>query len=262
MISGKKQIISRKFSRAAESYDSFSHVQKKSAGRLANSFPESFSPATALEIGCGTGNYTLLLRQAFPEAEIWAIDFSQAMVKFAQSKLTPDSKLHFLCADGEEYLAARKASFDLITSNATLQWFDDLESAFRHAAAMLSAGGHFHISLFGPKTLSELGSAFEDALQVRMELPASFFSSLDMIRSSAEKYFSEVLCEEQSISRRYDSLPDLLRHIQKTGAGGFHSAMPVLTKKRLKKIDSWFVARGGYEVHYQVYYVTAKGAHR
>ena len=256
MISEKKQTISRKFSRAAGTYDSFSHVQKQSAARLAETL-SSLSPATILELGCGTGNYTGLLRQKYPSAELWAIDFSQAMVDHARRKLGEDTNLHFLCTDGEEFLASRKTSYDLITSNATLQWFDDLDSSFRHAAAILSAHGLFHISLFGPETLSELGMAFQEALQEKIDLPASFFASMTEIKNAAQKYFKEVRCEEQCITRQYDSLPDLLRHIQKTGAGGFQQSMPVLTKSRLATINDWFVARGGHVVNYQVIYLTA-----
>jgi malonyl-CoA O-methyltransferase len=257
MISEKKQTISRKFSRAAETYDSFSHVQKESAARLAKTLSPLLEPAKILELGCGTGNYTGLLSQKYPSCELWAIDFSQAMVDHARKKLGEDTNLHFLCTDGEEFLASRKISYDLITSNATLQWFEDLDSCFRHAAATLSAQGLFHISLFGPETLSELSMAYQEALQVKIDLPASFFASMTEIKNTAEKYFKEVRCEEQYITRQYDSLPDLLRHIQKTGAGGFQQSMPVLTKSRLSKINDWFVARGGHVVKYQVIYLMA-----
>jgi len=257
MISEKKQTISRKFSRAAETYDSFSHVQKESATRLAETLSPLFVPAKILELGCGTGNYTGLLRGKYPLSELWAIDFSQAMVDHARRKLGDDTNLHFLCTDGEEFLALQKTPYDLITSNATLQWFEDLDSCFRHAAASLSAQGLFYISLFGPETLLELGMAFQEALQEKIDLPASFFASKPEIKDAAGKYFKEVQCEEQYITRRYDSLPDLLRHIQKTGAGGFQQSMPVLTKSRLAKINDWFVARGGHVVKYQVFYLMA-----
>jgi malonyl-CoA O-methyltransferase len=257
MISEKKQTISRKFSRAAETYDSFSHVQKESAARLTETLSPLFVPATILELGCGTGNYTDLLRKKYPSSELWAIDFSQAMVDHARRKLGEDGNLHFLCTDGEEFLASRKTSYDLITSNATLQWFEDLDDCFRHVAATLSAQGLFHISLFGPETLSELGMAFQEALQEKINLPASFFAPMIEIKNAAEKYFKVMRCEEQYITRQYDSLPDLLRHIQKTGAGGFQQSMPVLTKGRLAKINDWFVARGGHVVKYQVIYLTA-----
>lgn len=257
MISEKKQTISRKFSRAAGTYDAFSHVQKESAAHLAETLPSLFFPAKILELGCGTGNYTRLLQRAFPRAQMWAIDFSQAMVDHARRKLGEDINLHFLCTDGEEFLASRKTPYDLITSNATLQWFDDLDSCFSHAAAILSSQGLFHISLFGPKTLTELSMAFQEALQENIDLPASFFASMTEIKNTAEKYFKEVRCEEQCITRQYDTLPDLLRHIQKTGAGGFQQSMPVLTKSRVAKINDWFVARGGHKVKYQVIYLTA-----
>ena len=257
MVSEKKLIISRKFSRAAGTYDSFSHVQKKCAARLAGTLPAGFDPAAILELGCGTGNYTRLLRRAFPRAQMWVLDFSQAMVEYAREKLGDAAGLHFLCADGEEFLASRNTSYDLITSNATLQWFEDLDKTFFNAANVLSEKGLLHISLFGPETLAELGQAFQEALEVPVDLPASSFASLGDIQGLAEKHFRRVHCEQDFITRRYVSLPDLLRHIQKTGAGGFQQAMPMLTKSRLAKVKDWFVARGGYEVRYEVFYLTA-----
>lgn len=258
MISEKKQIISRKFSRAAGTYDSFSHVQKKSALRLVETLPAHFDPSTILELGCGTGNYTRRLQRAFPQAQMWVLDLSQAMVDYAREKLGEADGLHFLCADGEEFLASQKTSYDLITSNATLQWFDDLDKTFLNAANALSAKGLLHVSLFGPETLAELGQAFQEVFDIQIDLPASSFASLSEIQGAVEKYFSLVRCEQDLIRRGYESLSDMLRHIQKTGAGGFQQTMPVLTKSRLAKVNDWFVARGGHEVTYQVYYLTAR----
>jgi trans-aconitate methyltransferase len=46
---------------------------------LASAFealPEGFVPRSILELGCGTGNLTLLLRERWPEAAITANDVS------------------------------------------------------------------------------------------------------------------------------------------------------------------------------------------
>lgn len=43
---------------------------------LLSYLPESFQPETIVELGAGTGNLTVLLREQFPEATIHAVDLS------------------------------------------------------------------------------------------------------------------------------------------------------------------------------------------
>ncbi|MCB2184563.1 MAG: malonyl-ACP O-methyltransferase BioC [Desulfobulbaceae bacterium] len=255
----RKKAICSRFSKAAATYDEYAFVQKESSARLIATLPAGCRCAEILEIGCGTGNYTSLLAGRFPEARITALDFSCAMVDKARDKCVSATDISFLCEDGEVFLSKNKRSFDLITSNATLQWFDDLSQTLQHVSTSLTPDGLFHASLFGPATLHELGEGLGNVFSEPIILAAEEFADREAIRQNLEKYFVKVNFSEKIYTRHYVSLRDLLSHIKKTGTGGYHRSFPVLTRSRLKRLEQWFAARGGYKVTYQVFFVTAEG---
>ncbi|MBU4262092.1 MAG: malonyl-ACP O-methyltransferase BioC [Proteobacteria bacterium] len=256
MTEERKKAICRRFSKAAATYDEYALVQKESAARLATCLPEQFSAARILEIGCGTGNFTAQLAARFPQASLTALDFSEAMVEQAAKKCR-EYGVSFLSEDGEQYLAENKQQFDLIASNATMQWFDDLPTAFSHVARSLAPGGIFLASLFGPSSLHELAAALAGVFAESPRLPAAQFPDREKILELAQARFHRVEIDETVYRRMYLSLQDLFRHISKTGTGGYHPSMPRLTRGRLKRLEEWFRNHGDFELSYQVFFLTA-----
>ena len=117
-----KSLVEKNFSRYACYYDAYSTVQNLSASDLAAGIGES-KFKSILDIGCGTGNYTALLRNKFPGARIKALDISGEMIKVAKEKLR-GGEIEFIVGDGEALNLREK--FDLISSNASFQWFTNL----------------------------------------------------------------------------------------------------------------------------------------
>ena len=158
-----KTAIIRNFSRYADIYDKYAHVQKASALRLLEQIKED-NFKKILEVGCGTGNYTSFLREKFRAAEFKAIDISDRMLKVAQEKLKTKN-IEFILADAEDVNI--KERFDLITSNACFQWFDNLEPTLMKYKKLLNLRGIISFSIFGPHTYKELrtslGYLFKDA---------------------------------------------------------------------------------------------------
>lgn len=89
---------------------------------------------TAADIGCGPGNSTAVLRQALPQARILGIDSSAAMIEKARRE-HPD--LEFALGDARHL----QGSFDLLFSNACLQWVEDHETLLPELMAHLNPGG-------------------------------------------------------------------------------------------------------------------------
>lgn len=255
----RKNAIRKRFSKAANTYDEYANAQRELAQKLTDEFIPDADVKFVLEIGCGTGNYTTLLAKRYFDADILAIDFSPTMISAASKKLSQNSKVHFVCEDGENFLASARYSFDVITSNATMQWFDDIDIAFANAHRLLNEDGYFCGSVFGPKTLAELGKGLELVFEKNIQLPSNRFLSKNELSNLLNKYFSSVVLEEWCVSRRYESLSDLLTHIKKTGTGGWHSHTPLLTRGRLKILDNWFQEQHGcYQATYQAYLFRCK----
>ncbi len=246
------------FSRAAPSYDTYADVQRQAGLNLADYFPE-IAPRSILEIGCATGSFTLSLLEAFPAAEILAIDFSAALLAIAEKKLSGFPHIRFLCTDGEEFLRTTSRTFDLITANATLQWFSNLPITLARMAERTAASGVVLASLFGPRTFYELGAALAAVYGDPPPLPAALFPEKDALRAMLTPCYTEVELDEKTIQRTYSSTLELLRHIRNTGTTGGRRRGLVFTPSRLQRMDDWLQNEyGGCTVTYQIFFIRAR----
>lgn len=107
-------------------------------------FP-GLAPKAVLDLGCGPGTDAVAYRQRFPEAEIWGIDLSAPLLKFA----------HIWAEDGGHRINYRQAdarrtgfaagSFDLILSDILFHetWHDIVPDIMREARRLLRPAGVF-----------------------------------------------------------------------------------------------------------------------
>ncbi len=172
------------------------------------------------EIGCGTGYYTRLLRERYRTARLKACDISARMVEVAREKLR-DEAIEFLVADAETLVLDER--FDLVTSNATLQWFEDLEAALKHCRNALNDGGLLAFSIFGPETFRELDHCLRLALG-RAEggglVRSRTFLEKERIAEMLRASFGRVTVRDATLREEYPSLRALLEKIKYTGARG------------------------------------------
>ena len=79
------------------------------------------APASVVDLGCGPGNLTSLLRERWPDADISGLDSSREMIEQARSA---EPSITFEVADLRGWAAAGDP-VDVLVSNATLQWVPD-----------------------------------------------------------------------------------------------------------------------------------------
>lgn len=89
---------------------------------------------TIVDIGCGPGNSTAVLRSVFPQARIRGIDTSESMIKKAQEKY---ADMDFAICTAQNL----KGNYDLLFSNACLQWIPDHETLIPALMQQLTANG-------------------------------------------------------------------------------------------------------------------------
>jgi trans-aconitate 2-methyltransferase len=94
------------------------------------------APRHVVDLGCGTGAVTALLRARWPHAHLVGVDNSQAMLDKARETL-PDAT--WVLADLAQW--SPPAPFELLVSNAALHWLDDHASLFPHLMSHLAPGG-------------------------------------------------------------------------------------------------------------------------
>ncbi|WP_121253622.1 trans-aconitate 2-methyltransferase [Nocardioides ferulae] len=75
------------------------------------------SPATVVDLGCGPGTLTALLRERWPGADVLGVDASPEMVEAARAAV---DGVRFELVDLRDWSPA--APVDVLVSNATLQW--------------------------------------------------------------------------------------------------------------------------------------------
>ena len=93
-------------------------------------------PRHIVDLGCGTGTVTALLRARWPEAPIVGVDNSGSMLERARSAL-PDVQWEF--ADLATWAPATPP--DLLVSNAALHWLDDHATLFPRLLSHLRPDG-------------------------------------------------------------------------------------------------------------------------
>ncbi len=89
---------------------------------------------TIVDIGCGPGNSTQVLKNIFPDADILGIDTSPNMIQKAK-EAHPD--IAFAIGDA----TALEGKYDLIFSNACLQWIADHDTLIPLLMDKLNDGG-------------------------------------------------------------------------------------------------------------------------
>lgn len=93
-------------------------------------------PARVVDLGCGAGNVTAILKQRFPKADVLGIDGSEPMLVRAR-EAAPDCR--FAAADMRGW--APDAPVDLLYSNAALHWLDRHEALFPRLVEGLAPAG-------------------------------------------------------------------------------------------------------------------------
>ncbi|MDA6072757.1 methyltransferase domain-containing protein [Flavobacterium sp. AC] len=98
----------------------------------------------AIDLGCGTGEQTAILADKFKEADFLGVDSSAEMLE--RSKALETDHLNFRKATTEETLASGE-KWDLIFSNAALQWSNDHETLFPRLLEHLNSKGQFAVQM-------------------------------------------------------------------------------------------------------------------
>lgn len=112
----------------------------------------------ALDLGCHTGMIGEDLRSSQKIGTLVQADLSPRMAQAAMEA----NLCAAACAD-EELLPFAAHSLDLVISNLSLHWVNDLPGALAQIRAALRPDGLLLATLFGSETLKELRSALLDA---------------------------------------------------------------------------------------------------
>ena len=115
-------------------------------------------PRRILDLGCGTGSTTLMLKQAFPEAEVIGLDLSPYMLVRAEDKArSADSDIIWRHGNAEK-TSFNDAHFDLVTASLLFHETPSVvcQAILRESFRLLVTGGQVLILDGNQKTLRQL----------------------------------------------------------------------------------------------------------
>jgi trans-aconitate 2-methyltransferase len=118
------------------------------------------APGQVMDLGCGPGNSTAVLAQRWPEAELTGLDSSAAMIAAAKQD-QPAGKW----VEGDMATWTAERPYDVVFSNAALQWGPEHGRVLPHLMGQVAAGGALavqvpaNIDAPAHRLMRELGAA-------------------------------------------------------------------------------------------------------
>lgn len=233
-----------RFTAAAATYDRCTPVQQAAACRLAAGLPATAKVRRILEVGCGTGRLTRILRERFPEAQLEALDISGGMVAHSRRALEDDGRIVWHVGDAARFRPEWR--YDLIAGNCSLHWMHPLEAGLRNLAGLRAPGGQLVFSAMLSGTLRELHEARRHAAPDHP--PLDRLPEDHVIRAALAE--ADCRLEDPMLETAVEWLPsaaECLRRLHLAGltGGRFSHSDRLLTRGELTRLKEFYQQRFG-----------------
>ena len=126
-------------------------------------------PRRVIDLGCGPGNSTVVLAERWPLAKLTGLDNSAEMIERARAT---HPEWRWLAGAIEEW-ADGEDGFEVVFSNAAMQWVPDHHRVFPRLMARVTAGGALAVQMPGNydaeahRSMREVASRFPGTEKVR-----------------------------------------------------------------------------------------------
>ena len=107
--------------------------------------------ASALDLACGTGDFSIEALRRWPSVSVTGVDITPEMLDAARSKLPKGENMKFMVGDAQNLHALHDQSFQLIMCAFGFRNFPDKAKALRECHRLLADGGRLVVlELFRP----------------------------------------------------------------------------------------------------------------
>ena len=103
---------------------------------------EADKPRRIIDLGCGPGNSTAVLRSRWPTAELTGLDSDEEMLLAARQSYPT---VHWIQGDAVAWQST--SNFDVVFSNALLQWLPDHAAVIARWFAAIKPGGALAVQI-------------------------------------------------------------------------------------------------------------------
>ena len=250
------------FDRASAGYDRAAALQARVRNELVERLVLfKLTPRVALDLGTGTGGGAQALRGGYRRALILALDSAPGMLREARSRSRLFRRFERILADAAR-LPLATASVDLVFCSLMLQWCDDLAGPLAEIRRVLSPGGLFPCSTFGPDTLQELRDSWA---AVDGDSHVNRFLDLHDVGAALMRAgFAEPVLDVERVVLTYPTTTALMRDLKAIGAHNATRGRPrgLTGRARMTKMQAayeQFRRDGLLPASFEVVYGTAWG---
>jgi malonyl-CoA O-methyltransferase len=252
----KPKIVQR-FNKSAPVYDQFAQLQQTMGQQLISELQtfaaDRKTTARIADLGCGTGT---MLESLVEEGylQLSGFDIAHAMLVQAAEKCPAFVSLN--CGDIES-LPAKDNFFDIVVSNAAIQWCQT-DLALSEMARVLKPQGIALITTFGPATLHQWRTAFADMTDAshhtQSDRPTSAsrhrihqLDSIDQIRQAIDR--SGMVAKRMDTNMTdvsFDSVRSMFDSVRKIGATNAQYAADVERSTDAPELDATPLSKSDY----------------
>lgn len=207
----RKQVQSQ-FDRAAATYDDVSSLQRRMGSEVLQRIVNHgiAKDSHLIDLGCGTGELLQQLELA-GYSNLCGLDLSSQMISVAQQK-APSVNFHHAAI---EEIPFDDGSFEVVVSNAAIQWCD-IQSAATEISRVLKNEGTLFANVFSKGTLRQWHDAF---LVSGYESRVHPLATANEIETAFEKAcFGNMEVHTQTETTTFDSVKSMLDSIRRLGA--------------------------------------------
>jgi len=216
-----KRQVRRSFENAASSYDHAAVLQREVATRALERLElVRIDPSVIVDAGSGTGVALPALHQRYPRATLVALDIAFAMLQKSRARIpgwkrwSGLSKRVFVCGDNER-LPLQASCVDMLWSNLSFHWTNDLTALFGECRRILTPGGLLMFTTFGPDTLKELRTAWAVDTNIHVNRFIDMHDIGDMMVAAG---FSDPVMDMEYLTVTYNDIRALMRELKAVGA--------------------------------------------
>ena len=138
-----------------QQYSRFAGQRLRPALDLIARIPKE-DPKSVVDLGCGTGNVTRILRNRWPQASVVGVDGSPQMLEQAKAQ----ADVAWEQVDLAEW--EPQSATDIVFSNAALHWLDDHPALFARLCRYVACGGVLAVQM--PRNFAAPSHALIDEL--------------------------------------------------------------------------------------------------
>lgn len=221
-----KDLVKYRFSKSINSYDNTAVVQKEMAMLLIDKILTDCGKdfRKVFEFGVGTGFLSKNILDKITFEDYYANDIIEES-EFCIKNIIDNAK--FLPGDIEKIELNNK--FDLVVSNAVMQWIGDVDELLFKIKNNMTPNGYFAFTTFGEQNYKEIKETTGVSLN---------YLKSETLKEKCEKYFDIISYEENIQTLYFDTPLDVLKHIKKSGTNGIASTHWTVSK--LKAFEEFY----------------------